>query len=286
MLDIKLHKLIPLHSVHKLMSLLRFMAPLQPDGATCVVQESTVRVLVVEDEPLAAEQVEALLLGMGYETVGPASSAQIALALYQTEPIDLVLLDISLRGPVDGLQLAAQLLAHHPVPIIFLTSFADEQTFQQAQALGPAAYLTKPPVADALRRAITLAVRNFSALSWPVPPAPPTAPALLAPDTVFVKESGMLEKIRLSDIYSLEADNKTCSLHLAERSMQVRMPLRELASILPAERFVQIQRSYFVNVEHIERLDPARHLVQVGKQVLPVGRLYLLELITRLRTIA
>jgi len=269
------------------------MAPLQPDSATRVLLESSVRVLVVEDEPLVAEQIEALLLGMGYEPVGPASSAQIALALYQTEAIDLVLLDISLRGPVDGLQLAEQLLACHPVPIIFLTSFADEQTFQQAQAVGPAAYLTKPLVEADLRRAIALAVRNFSALSWPPQPlaapatsASPAPPALIAPEAVFVKENGMLEKIRLSEIYSLAADNKTCSLHLAERSVQVRMPLRELAAVLPAERFVQIQRSYFINVEHIERLDPKRHLVQVGKQVLPVGRLYLLELITRLRTIS
>ncbi len=266
------------------------MAPLQPDNVTQALLESSVRVLVVEDEPLVAEQIEVVLLGMGYEPVGPASSAQIALALYQTVSIDLVLLDISLRGPVDGLQLAEQLLAHYPVPLIFLTSFADEQTFQQAQAVGPAAYLTKPLVEDTLRRAIRLAIHNFSALSWPSQSPAATAatitPALIAPEAVFVKENGMLEKIRLSEIYSLVADNKTCSLHLAERSVQVRMPLRELAAILPAERFVQIQRSYFVNVEHIERLDPKRYLVQVGKQVLPVGRLYLLELMTRLRTIS
>lgn len=132
-----------------------------------------------------------------------------------------------------------------------------------------------------------LAVRNFSALTWPSQPKVlPVVAAVLAPDAVFVKENGMLEKVRLGDIFSVAADNKTCCLHLAERSVQVRMPLRELASLLPAERFIQIQRSYFVNVEHIERLDPTRHLVQVGKQVLPVGRLYLLELITRLRTLA
>lgn len=224
---------------------------------------------------------------MGYETVGPASSAQIALALYRTESIDLVLLDIGLRGPTNGLQLAELLMADHLVPLIFLTSFADDQTFQQAQKVGPAAFLTKPLDEEALRRAITLAVRNFSALTWPSQPtAPPAAPAVISPEAVFVKENGMLEKVLLRDIYSVAADNKTCSLHLAGRSVQVRMPLRQLASLLPAERFIQIQRSYFVNVEHIERLDPTRHLVQVGKQVLPVGRLYLLELITRLRTIA
>lgn len=101
------------------------------------------RVLVVEDEPLYAEQVESLLTGMGYETVGPASSAQIALALYRTETIDLVLLDIGLRGPTDGLQLAQLLLGHQPVPLIFLTSYTDEQTFRQAQEVGPAAFLTQ-----------------------------------------------------------------------------------------------------------------------------------------------
>jgi DNA-binding LytR/AlgR family response regulator len=90
----------------------------------------------------------------------------------------------------------------------------------------------------------------------------------------------------LSDIYSVAADNKTCILTLSERTVQVRLSLRELAQFLPAERFVQIQRSYFVNIAHLERLDPTRHLVQVGKQVLPVGRLYLAELISRLRTLS
>ena len=269
------------------MRLLRFMASILPNDSTRVPQEAAVRVLLVEDEALYAEQVESLLLGMGYETVGPAPGAQIALALYRTEPIDLVLLDIGLRGPVNGLQLAESILAHQAVPLIFLTSFTDEQTFQQAQEVRPAAFLTKPLNDESLRRAITLAIRNFSAHTWPPQPElPPAAPALISPEAVFVKVNGMLERIRLNDIYSVEADNKTCSIHLADRSVQVRMPLRELAGLLPADRFIQIQRSYFVNVEHIERLDPTRQLIQVGKQVLPVGRLYLLELITHLRTIS
>ena len=259
----------------------------QPDKAPRNGTDGAVRVLVVEDESLFAEQVELILLGMGYEPVGPAASAQIALALYRTEAIDLVLLDISLRGGTDGIQLAEQQLAHYPVPIIFLTSHIDEETFRQAQQVGPVAYLTKPIETEALRRAITLAVRNCAALAWPPQNSPPPAsPVATLPEAVFVKENGLLEKVYLRDIYSVEADNKTCSLTLAERVLPVRISLRELSQYLPAERFVQIQRSYFVNVEHIVRLDPTRHLVQVGKQVLPVGRLYLLELMSRLRTIS
>jgi DNA-binding NarL/FixJ family response regulator len=70
-----------------------------------------------------------MLQGLGYETVGPAANAHVALALYRAEPIDLVLLDIGLCGPTHGLQLTEQLLAHSPVPLVFLTSFRDEQTF-------------------------------------------------------------------------------------------------------------------------------------------------------------
>ena len=248
--------------------------------------ESAIRVLVVEDEPLYAEQLEAALEDLGYEPVGPAADARIALALHRTETVDLALLDVQLRGRTDGIQLAAQLLAHRPIPLVFLTSHADGPTFNRAQEVGPAAYLTKPVEPDALQRALALAVRNFAATP-PTPAAPEpaaTAPATV-PDALFVKENGLLEKIRLSLVQSVAAEDKLCALTLAERTVHVRMPLRELVQHLPADRFVQIQRSYYVNVEHIERLDPVRHLVQVGKQILPVSRLYQEELLRRLRTI-
>ncbi|WP_165822233.1 LytR/AlgR family response regulator transcription factor [Hymenobacter edaphi] len=244
--------------------------------------ETTIRVLVVEDEPLYAEQLEAALEDLGYEPVGPAADARIALALHRTETVDLALLDVQLRGATDGIQLAAQLLAHRPIPLVFLTSHADGPTFERAQEVGPAAYLTKPVDPDALQRALALAVRNFGAA--PPAAAPPPPPATV-PDALFVKENGLLEKIRLSLVQSVAAEDKLCALTLADRTVHVRMPLRELVMHLPADRFVQIQRSYYVNVEHIERLDPVRHLVQVGKQLLPVSRLYQDELLRRLRTI-
>ena len=242
------------------------------------------RVLVVEDEPLYAEQLEAILRDLGHEPIGPAPDARIALALHRTEPIDLALLDVQLRGPVDGITLAPQLLAYRPIPLLFLTSCADDETFAQARLAGPAAYLIKPVQPAALQRAIMLAVTNFgtsapSAAADSSPPAPPVS------DTLFVKENGLLEKIRLSEVQCVEADNRVCRLILAGRSLVVRMPLRELVQHLPASRFVQIQRSYFVNLDYVVRLDPVRSLVQVGEQVLPVGRTYQAELLRRLPTL-
>ena len=242
------------------------------------------RVLVVEDEPLYAEQLEAILRDLGHEPIGPAPDARIALALHRTETIDLALLDVQLRGPVDGIALAPQLLAYRPIPLLFLTSCADDETFAQARLAGPAAYLIKPVQPAALQRAMMLAITNFRASAPAVvadinPLAPPVS------DALFVKENGLLEKIRLSEVQCVEADNRVCRLILAGRSLVVRMPLRELVQHLPASRFVQIQRSYFVNLDYVVRLDPVRSLVQVGEQVLPVGRTYQAELLRRLPTL-
>ncbi|MBF9144104.1 LytR/AlgR family response regulator transcription factor [Hymenobacter properus] len=244
------------------------------------------RVLIVEDEPLYADQLELHLHKLGYEPVGPATNARTALALFRAEPVDLVLLDVQLRGAMDGIELAAELRALRPVPLLFLTSLADEATFARARPLGPAAYLTKPVAADALQRALALAIDHFAAPPAPAEASPePPAASRRASDALFVKENGLLEKICLGEVRSVEAHDKLCRLVLPDRTVQVRMALRELVHHLPADRFVQIQRSYYVNLDHIRRLDPVRSVLQVGEQLLPVSETFYAELLRRLPTL-
>jgi DNA-binding LytR/AlgR family response regulator len=253
---------------------------------------TSIRVLVVEDELLFVEQLEVALEDLGYEFVGPAVDARIAMSLHRTETVDVALLDVQLRGLIDGVQLAAQLLAHRPIPLIFLTSHTDEATFSRARLLGAAAYLVKPVEPAALQRAIELAVSNFAAFATatedgsPVvattDPFGPAGGSVVLSDALFIKENGLLEKIRLADVLWVESDNRVCRLALATRVLTVRLPLRELIRHLPAERFVQIQRSYLVNLDHIERVDPVRNLVQVGEHLLPLSRTYHDDLLRRL----
>jgi DNA-binding LytR/AlgR family response regulator len=240
-----------------------------------------IRVLVVEDEPIYADQLEAYLQDLGCEFIGPATDARTALSLFRTEAVDLVLLDVHLRGPVDGIELAAQMQALRPVPLIFLTSRADDAAFARARPLGPAAYLIKPVAFDALQRAMALAIDSFTAATPSNAPAA-SQPLGQLPETLFIKENGLLEKIRMSEIQSVEADNKVCRLVLTGRAVVVRMPLREVMRHLPPDRFVQIQRSYYINLDYLERFDPVRNLAQVGEQVLPVSQTYHHELLRRL----
>jgi DNA-binding LytR/AlgR family response regulator len=256
------------------------------------------RILVVEDEPLFAEQIEAALEDLAYHIIGPAPDAASALALLKPgSPVpDVALLDIHLSGGgLDGIELAQRLLELRPIPLIFLTSLADDASFARARAVGPAAYLVKPVDAGALQRAIELAVINFSSAATAAAPDddPPREPGavfagpdsgLLLPGVLFVKEEGLLVKVPLNEVNWVTIEDGLCRFVLSKgRTVTTRHKLRDLTAHLPADRFVQIHRSYIINSEALERLDPVSNIVQVCGQLLPLGRSYRDDLLKRLQ---
>lgn len=101
------------------------------------------KILVVEDEAIIAMLLEQHLARWGYE-VELASTGQMALGQVRSLSPDLVLLDITLRGGLDGIQVAGIIKAEHGIPVVFLTSHSDDTTKARALSTGPAGYLTKP----------------------------------------------------------------------------------------------------------------------------------------------
>lgn len=247
-----------------------------------------IRVLLVEDEPLYARLLTMLVRGLGYDPVGPATNAEQALLLFQHEVIDLALLDIHLAGALDGVELAHALLGRRPVPLIFITSLTDELTFARAKAVGPAAYLTKPFDERTLEHAIELALYNFAH-------GADSAPAdhhvlewthdLRIRECLFLRDRGRLTKIYIDDILVVEAGEKYCTLTTVTGKFTARLTLRELALELPPSRFVQAHRSYLINVEAIDHIDPTEQTLTVAGHLVPLGRVHRDALLRRLRLI-
>lgn len=102
------------------------------------------RILVVENEAVIALDLEALLASWGHTVVGIASTGAQALELAANSQPDLALLDIRLRGPLDGIDTGARLQASHGIPLVFLTAHADPPTLRRAGVLHPVGYLLKP----------------------------------------------------------------------------------------------------------------------------------------------
>jgi DNA-binding response OmpR family regulator len=101
-------------------------------------------VLVVEDETILAEDLREFLLEYGYHVCAIARTGEEALAAFSEFRPDLVLMDISLPGKMDGIDVAVAINRDFPVPVIYLTAFSDEETITRATGTNPYGFLVKP----------------------------------------------------------------------------------------------------------------------------------------------
>jgi DNA-binding NarL/FixJ family response regulator len=113
------------------------------------------RILIVEDEALVAMANAQILEILGYEVVGIVVCHEDAVECAAASVPDLVLMDIRLKGAVDGIGTAQELIAQHGCKVIFVTGQSDKTTRERAEAIGPVGYLKKPFTPSELGKAVT-----------------------------------------------------------------------------------------------------------------------------------
>ena len=118
-------------------------------------------ILIVEDENIVALDMRMRLESMGYRVLDVADSGDKAIECAIGLAPDLVLMDIKLKGGVDGIEAARQLRDRTGVPIIFVTAFTDEKTLERAKLASPYGYIVKPFHERELRIAIELALYKY-----------------------------------------------------------------------------------------------------------------------------
>jgi len=101
-------------------------------------------ILIVEDEGLVAKDVQNRLISQGYDISGWVISGEEAIAKVEASPPDLVLMDIHLKGSIDGIEAAEQIREKHDVPVVFVTALADDDTLDRAKVADPFGYILKP----------------------------------------------------------------------------------------------------------------------------------------------
>ncbi len=116
------------------------------------------QILVVEDESIVAMELHTRLQDLGYAVMDTCKSGEQALKAVRNEHLDLVLMDIMLRGEMDGIETAKQIKQMANVPVIFLTAYADVSTLDRAKQAEPYGYLIKPFQERELRSTIEMAL--------------------------------------------------------------------------------------------------------------------------------
>ncbi|HFC00202.1 MAG TPA: response regulator transcription factor [Phaeodactylibacter sp.] len=123
---------------------------------------TSIRTLIVEDEPLIAEDIRDCISNFDYEPVAVAYTKDEAFQCLEKYDLDIVLLDINLGGKTDGIEIAKVINKKYKIPFIFLTSYSDKATLEMAKVTHPWGYLVKPFQEHDLFTSLEIAMFNFS----------------------------------------------------------------------------------------------------------------------------
>lgn len=251
---------------------------------------SKVRILIVEDEILLAKDIQNRLEDCNYEIVGIAPSVDKALALISTIPeIDIILLDITLKGDKDGIHLAQIINEKYEIPFIFLTSHADSDMVNRAKAVKPYAYILKPFNDLQVSIAIDVALGSF----YDKTPGKDMQESqkvmqkenrvLQIKDSLFLKKDHHFERVPIKEILYLQADSNYCTVYTKSERFIYSMVLKKIEAQLPDSQFLRTHRSYVVNIQSVNGFEG--NMLFIGKQKVPVSKTYKEDVFRLFRTI-
>ncbi len=120
-------------------------------------------ILVVEDEFLSAKELNDNLLGLGYDCLAIVQSGEEAVRKAGELAPDLILMDITLAGDMDGIEAAAKIRLSHSIPVIYLTAHVDPKTLARAKLTAPFGYLPKPCPLNTLAATLEMALSKHKA---------------------------------------------------------------------------------------------------------------------------
>jgi two-component system, response regulator PdtaR len=230
------------------------------------------KILIIEDENIIANDIKGMLLDWGYSVVGIVPSGEEAIPLFTQELPDMAIIDVQLSGDIDGIETAKKLNAIQSIPIIYLTAQADALTVERAKATRPAAYLLKPFDERNLHISLELAISNF------VKNQPPQLASNKEPvfahevklsadiilkkdDNFFIKQNYRFVKLKTEDLIYIEADRNYVYLVMKKQKFIIRMPLAEVLERLNCPLLVRVHRSYAVNIQCVEEFDETEIIV-------------------------
>lgn len=241
-------------------------------------------ILIVEDEMIIAANISLQLTHLGYEVTGIIPRAEEVLPHIRLHVPDILLLDINLKGDIDGIQLAHLIQKEFKIPIIYLTANADEAHFERAKETNPYAFISKPFKKLDLQRAIELTViriqnENETEKSIPIDNDIP----FVLSDCIFVRSHNKMVKVCLNDILYIEAERNYCKIHCKDKEHLLVTTLKDLEEKLTSNNLLRIHRSFIVNLSHIDEI--AMSHVVIAKKAIPLSTELKKQLLQRIQKI-
>ncbi|PHR71357.1 MAG: DNA-binding response regulator [Lutibacter sp.] len=242
-----------------------------------------IKIFIVEDEMIIAANISLQLTDLGYEVTGIVPRGEDALIHVQENKPDIVLIDINLKGNIDGIETVELMQKDYSIPVIYLTANADEEHFNRAKKTNPQAFISKPFKKLDLQRAIELTVNRLQANQGILEVEEDNSTSFILSDCIFVKHHEKMVKIVIEDILYIEADRNYSCIHSKGKDYLLVTTLKNIDMKLPAAHFMRVHRSFIVNISQIDEVG-STHIV-IAKKAIPISKHLRGDLMKRFQTI-
>lgn len=231
------------------------------------------KILVVEDDPEIAASLSDILELLHHEVAGIAASFDEAFNLLEKQEVDLVLLDIQLKGSKSGIDVAEKI--GDKLPYIFTTAFADEETVKKATELGPYGYIVKPYGMKDINPAIEVALSNFQNAQ-----KISSDEGGFLSNHLYIKANSKLIRLNDDDILYIEAKGDYAVFKTYEKGYVVHSTIKNITEKMNPKKFLKVHRSYVVNLDKIKDIEDSS--IQIEEKIIPVSRQHKPELMSRI----
>jgi len=245
-------------------------------------------VLVVEDESIVSKDIQHSLKKLGYNVVGAASTGEKAFELAASESPDIILMDIMLKGDINGIETAERVKRELNIPVIYLTAYADEATLAKAKVTEPYGYIIKPFKEVDLHTSIEMALYKFSKEKEVIKERDLFYSLIENKDSkdfIFVKSKSRLVKIKTNDIYYVEALKDYVVINTLDTRYTIHSTMKDIVNKLSVDQFIRVHRSFIVRIDKIAAIEyPNLHL-EKDKKTVPIGGSFKEQLMQKLNLI-
>ncbi len=251
---------------------------------------SKINVLVVEDESIVSKDIQHSLKKLGYNIVGASATAEKAIELAKTEHPDVVLMDIMLKGEMNGIEAAAEIRQTCAIPVIFLTAYADESTLSKAKVTEPYGYILKPFKEIDLHTTIEMAIYKHGREQEIVKQRDLLFSLVENKDAneqgyVFVKSNSKLVKLKNEDIYYIEALKDYVVIHTLKTRYTIHSTMKDIDVKMGKEKFVRVHRSFIVQLGRIATIEYPNLTLENIQKSIPIGGSYRDDLNKRIKLV-
>lgn len=218
------------------------------------------KILIVEDEPELALNIKDILEFIGYEVAGILDNGVDVLEFLSLQPVDMIFMDIQIKGAIDGVELCKKIKAIRNIPVVYLTAFSDKSILDKIATTDYEGYILKPFTLQELQSAAYLALKN----------QPEKTSSNIKKNVFIVRDKGNTIPLHFDEILFFKADGLYTKIQTKTKAYLARNILKDMIQDLPEDTFVRVHKSYTINYKEVTSFNAKE--IHIGDYTIPLRR--------------